>query len=354
MRPWFRNLSIARRVWFLVGFAASSLIALAVASLLVLRARVLDERQAKVRAAVEATYHVVAHFGDLAESGKMTRAEAQRAALDVVRSMRYEEDEYCWINDLHPTMLAHPVKPEMEGQDLTNLADADGKRFIWEAVQLVRSDPRGQGSVSYRWPRANSVAPVSKSSFVKLYAPWEWMVGSGIYVDDVDSVIAGQARPIVGAVGLVGLLLVGAGLLIGRSVKGSIGELCVEARRLEMAVRDGRLSERAIAVAVGTEFRGVIEGMNRTMDAIVQPVNLTAEYIERITKGDIPPRIADDYRGDFNAIKENLNALIEMLGRRSQDIDVLIEAALDGKLDVRADASGYQGGNARVIEGMNA
>ena len=94
-------------------------------------------------------------------------------------------------------------------------------------------------------------------------------------------------------------------------------------------------------------------GLNKILDAYISPINVSAEYIDRISKGDIPPKITEDYRGDFNEIKNNLNALIDVVHMRNDDIRMLIDAAIDGKLDVRADHVKYPGENGKMIKGIN-
>jgi len=116
---------------------------------------------------------------------------------------------------------------------------------------------------------------------------------------------------------------------------------------------DGKLDTRADPSKYPGENGRMIEGINKMLDAYIGPINVSAEYIDRISKGDIPPRITEEYRGDFNEIKNNLNALIDVVHMRNEDIKLLIQAALDGKLDVRADHSRYPGENGHMIKGIN-
>ena len=120
-----------------------------------------------------------------------------------------------------------------------------------------------------------------------------------------------------------------------------------------------RSAEEGILDARGdpTKYPGyhgsILEGINKILDAYIRPINVSAEYIDRISKGDIPPRITEDYHGDFNEIKNNLNALIDVVNMRNEDIRMLIEAAVQGKLDVRADHVKYPGENGKMIKGIN-
>jgi methyl-accepting chemotaxis protein len=110
-------------------------------------------------------------------------------------------------------------------------------------------------------------------------------------------------------------LLLGLGLIlyITRSVKNILKALLAESKRLNEAVKEGQLDVRGDVEKVDFEFQGVIQGMNDTLDAVIGPLNVAAEYVDRISKGDIPPQITDSYNGDFNEIKNNLNTCIESI-----------------------------------------
>jgi methyl-accepting chemotaxis protein len=148
---------------------------------------------------------------------------------------------------------------------------------------------------------------------------------------------------------LVGVLL----LLFSTLVLRPIDVLAREARRLQEQVVRGNLQSRGDPTRVATEFRPVIEGMNATMEAYATPIELTKDYVTRIARGDVPPPIAGAFQGDFERIASSLNALVDTVTRRGRDMDALIQAALAGHLDVRADSGKYEGVDARVIEGMN-
>jgi methyl-accepting chemotaxis protein len=96
-----------------------------------------------------------------------------------------------------------------------------------------------------------------------------------------------------------------------------------------------------------------VEGVNQTLDAVIGPLNVAAEYVDRISKGDVPPAITDSYNGDFNAIKNNLNVCIGALNALVGDAGVLVKAAVEGKLATRADATKHQGDFRKIVEGVN-
>jgi len=124
-------------------------------------------------------------------------------------------------------------------------------------------------------------------------------------------------------------------------------------KMLIQAALEGKLDVRADSSKYPGENGKMLDGINHMLDSYIGPINVSAEYIDRISKGDIPPKITDDYHGDFNEIKNNLNALIDVVHMRNADIKMLIQAALEGKLDVRADSSKYPGENGKMLDGIN-
>jgi methyl-accepting chemotaxis protein len=133
----------------------------------------------------------------------------------------------------------------------------------------------------------------------------------------------------------------------------SIDTLVQDAVMLSKAAVEGKLSTRADAAKHQGEYRKVIDGFNLTLDNVIKPLNVSAEYVDRISKGDIPPKITDSYNGDFNEIKNNLNACIDAIGQVVADGVGLTQSMLEGKLAVRADASRHQGDFRKVIDGFN-
>jgi methyl-accepting chemotaxis protein len=153
---------------------------------------------------------------------------------------------------------------------------------------------------------------------------------------------------------LIGVLLLAlTGWFLARSIARTLMTLISEANRLTEAAMAGKLDTRADPDLVTAEFRPIITGMNQTLDAVLVPLDLSAKYVARIAEGDIPPKITDSYRGEFNTIKENLNTCIDAVNAMIADTRTLAEAAVSGKLSVRADASKHQGDFRTIVQGIN-
>ncbi len=137
------------------------------------------------------------------------------------------------------------------------------------------------------------------------------------------------------------------------SVIDTLKRLVLEAEMLTSSAVEGRLSTRGNAKQFTGGYQEIIEGFNSTLDAVIDPLNMVAEQVDRISKGDIPEKITDSYQGDFNIIKENLNDCIDAVGMLVSDTKMLSDAAIAGDLLKRADAEKHQGDFRTVIEGVN-
>ena len=136
-----------------------------------------------------------------------------------------------------------------------------------------------------------------------------------------------------------------------RAMQGQLQEIAAQTSVLIDATDEGQLAVRADATGFEGGWRRMIEGLNGLADAYAAPIRVTADYVDRIAKGDIPPKIAETYRGDFNAIKNNLNRCIDAVQRLIDDAQGLVKAAVEGRLNYRADATRHEGEYARIVGG---
>ncbi len=207
------------------------------------RNSLMNEKYAATRHLVEVAYSILENYGRQADAGGMSQTDAQQQAMAEIKKIRYDGKNYFWINDLAPVMIMHPFKSELDGQDLSGFKDPNGKHLFVEMARVCRA--KGEGFVDYYWPKPGFDKPVPKISFVKLYEPWGWIVGTGIYVEDVAAQIGRQRNHIVLAV----IFLILATLILSYLVSRMI------TRRLSRAVEmSGRIAAGDIAVDIG--FQG--------------------------------------------------------------------------------------------------
>ncbi|MBP7618046.1 MAG: MCP four helix bundle domain-containing protein [Geothrix sp.] len=138
-----------------------------------------------------------------------------------------------------------------------------------------------------------------------------------------------------------------------KQVRANLQALVADAAMLNQAAVDGKLATRADASKHQGDYRKIVQGVNDCLDAVIGPLNVAAGYVDRISKGDIPPKITDKYNGDFNEIKNNLNQCVDAVNALVADANLLNRAAVDGKLATRADATKHQGDFRKVVQGVN-
>tara|TARA_R110002167_G_scaffold44202_6_gene133209 strand:+ start:6280 stop:8835 length:2556 start_codon:yes stop_codon:yes gene_type:complete len=210
------NLKISTRLQLMVASAALGMAIIGLNGLVSLHDNMLDDRRAKTRQLVEVALGTLEHFALQEQQGNLARVDAQQSAISALKNIRYHGEEYFWINDMHPRMVMHPLFPELDGKDLSDYQDPNGKHLFREFVLVVRS--QGQGFVDYDWPKPGSLKPVPKVSFVMGFQPWGWILGSGVYIDDINKIFFLQAA-LSGVIGLLVLVVVVIiSLIISRSI----------------------------------------------------------------------------------------------------------------------------------------
>lgn len=171
-------------------------------SLYALHHNLMDDRRQKIQRLVETTLSLVDFYHQQTFAG-LSHQQAQQLALETLRELRYGESGYFWVNDLSTRLLVHPTQPHLEGQLQTDYQDSNGQYIFRNFVDLAASQQAGY--VHYAWPKPGSNQATDKLSYIELYEPWNWVLGTGIYLDDLKKIFWQEAR---------GYLLVGAVLLI--------------------------------------------------------------------------------------------------------------------------------------------
>jgi methyl-accepting chemotaxis protein len=143
------------------------------------------------------------------------------------------------------------------------------------------------------------------------------------------------------------------GYRLSQNIQNIIHSMIHEIKYLTSSVSEGELNIRGKPENINIEFREILTEVNHMLDAVVTPLNVTATYIDRISKGDIPDKITEQYNGDFNLLKNNLNQCIDAVNNLIIDTKMLANEAIEGKLSTRADASKHLGDYRQIVEGMN-
>lgn len=244
-----------------------------------------EEKKLSLQNAVDTAYSVMQHLHEKEMSGQLSQQQAQQQALELVKSMRYRGIEYFWINDLRPTMIMHPYKPALDGKYIGEFTDPNGKRLFQEMVDLLQTAE--QGYVAYEWPRQGENQPVPKISFVKKFEPWQWMIGSGIYVDDVENSVQGLILRIGLVVVLSILFSILLGLLLTRSTMKIFKQLTTSLALTATHLKDAanQVADNATHMAAGvTQQSAGLEQTNQTIREISQQAANNAQSTDTAVK----------------------------------------------------------------------
>ncbi len=279
--------SVSSKIRGVMALFVISLLVLGIVDLLAVRDTLISEKKLKTRHLVEAAHSIVAHYADRQQRGEMSRDAAQTAAKETLRAMRYEGTEYFWINNLEqpvPRMVMHPTVPALDGQLLGGPEQCCATRIqighdgeetpLTEKTNLFAAfnqvaNQGGHGYVAYDWPKPLTGGGATrerhpKISYVKLFEPWGWLIGSGIYVDDVDAMIRERSMRHLALIALIGSVLALLAALLGRSI---IRPLTRNARVLEQMTR-GERPLAPLPVERNDEIGSFVLGFNHLQEAL--------------------------------------------------------------------------------------
>jgi methyl-accepting chemotaxis protein len=242
---------------------------------------VFKEKQTQIQAMVQTVYSLMEQFHARYQRGEFPQEEAQRRCLDRIKAMRYgpENKDYLWVNDFGPKMLMHPYRADLDGKDISNFKDPNGKALFVEMVAI--SKEKGEGFVDYMWQwkdDKNRIVP--KTSFVKAFAPWGWIVGTGIYVNDVDDQVAGMRNQLLLAIIPVALLL---GLMLYFPLRslGRLGEVTQQMRQASEQVHSasGEVASTSQTLAQGaSEQAASLEQTSASLEELTAMTRQNADH----------------------------------------------------------------------------
>ena len=215
-----RSLSISRRLWLILVVAVLMLVVMSAAMLKQIHDDLYDAKAQKTMHVVQTANGVLEYFQGLEKAGTLTRDQAQQQAIEAIRALRYNQTDYFWINDLRPVMIMHPTSAKLVGQDLSGIKDPDGFQVFNEMVTVAKT--KGAGMINYRWPKPGASEPVAKTSYVSLFAPWGWILGSGVYVDDVQAEFVQQIWKAASISLVIILVMMALLVMISRSILGPL------------------------------------------------------------------------------------------------------------------------------------
>jgi methyl-accepting chemotaxis protein len=217
-----RSLSIAKRLYLNLLLLSAGIVGVTLLMLWLFYQGLVEEKRTQALRQVQSVVSLAGFYHDQQQRGELSEQQARRQALAAIAGLRYGNDDYFWINDHQPRMILHPIRPELNGSDLQGFTDPDGKALFVEMVEQVKR--AGGGFVHYLWPKPGREEPVEKVSYVELFAPWGWIIGTGIYIDDVNTQLAAVATRVMSLMLLLGAVAVLIAVALIRSILHPVGQ----------------------------------------------------------------------------------------------------------------------------------
>ncbi|MGJ4926948.1 cache domain-containing protein [Bradyrhizobium sp. HKCCYLS2038] len=215
--------SLALRIYAIIGLSFCGLAGLAATQSQNLDTALKDQRQSELTHLTETALSIAREEYDSIARDKVAPEAAQKKAAERIGKLRYGNGDYFWINDMAPKMVMHPIKPELNGQGLADNKDPNGKRLFMEMVDVVKRQKAGV--VDYMWPKPGKDAPQPKMSYVAGFEPWGWIIGTGVYVDDLEAQMWESKRSVFIAAVLVMLIIGSITLVIARRMSSALAAM---------------------------------------------------------------------------------------------------------------------------------
>jgi len=250
------TLSISKKVWLPIVIAAVGFAALLFYARTIIAQQMLDDRIAKIRTVSDSAVSVIAHFEKEAAAGRLSQEDAQAAAKAALRDLRYDDGSgYIYIYTTDGVNVLLPTKPALEGKSLIDMKDANGFPLIRDFIE--KTAKTGVAISHYVWEKPGSTQPEPKVSYTVRFKPWGWMVGNGIYVDDVKTETMAATMKLLGVSAVFLLLIVIPSALIGRGIAKPIGAMTDSMERLAKGDLETEIAYRDRTDEIGAMARAV-------------------------------------------------------------------------------------------------
>ncbi len=356
-----KHFRISVRLYALVGLALLTMAAVMTLGLFQEQDKLVAQRKAMLEAMNENAVSVFDTYYKQEQAGTLSQKDAQARAIEAIQAMRYQGNGYFFITDMNSMIIMHPIKPAMNGTDQTENKDPTGKHIFVEFAKTVKAE--GKGFVDYYWPKPGVEEPVLKYSHVAGFAPWGWIVGTGVYADDLAAMFREGLIQVAVICAAAAVIILLAAFSIVRSVVGPIERLKTSMRAIADEDVSAEVPETDRKDEIG-QMAGVLlvlrdsvkerislrdreaEQQNRLDDerrsnehrlqsdaqAQADAMTTVGSALEKLASGDLTAeilRIAPEYsklRDDFNTAVTALRGVIQSI---AQSTEVVYESAGD-------------------------
>ena len=287
------------------------------------------EKKQQLSLLTDTVFSKLTRLSALVKANELSLEEAQKRAIKYVKEIRYDNGNYFWINDFHPRMIMHPTNPKLDGQDLTRKTDVNGKLIFNEMKYTVHDHPIHGGFVPYYWPRPGSSKPVEKLSHVRQFTDWYWIIGTGVYIDDINE----RYNELLWNYLSVGLTLIFAIVLFSafmlRSVRKAINEMIENISKTTKEMKfSNRLPHR------NDEFNGVCQSLNVLMNQMENAISEANQVVTAVAHGQFDKRMIHEYTGDLETLKQGVNASADSVAFTMNELNKVMDSLDQGCFDI--------------------
>ncbi|EJW09834.1 Methyl-accepting chemotaxis receptor protein [Rhodovulum sp. PH10] len=292
------RLTIGTRIYILIGLGFLGLVGIALLGSHQLASGLRDQKRIELSHVTEVVLTLVQEEAAAADRGTITLDEAKRRAEARVRGLRYGNGDYFFITDMSNRMLMHPMQPELVGKDLSGLTDPNGVKIVAELVDLARKN--GSGFLEYIWPKPGVAQPMPKMSYAGAFAPWGWVVTTGVYIDDLDAQTWSATTFSLIAAAIVLLITVVVSVIMARGITKPLHRM-TEAMK---ALAGGRLDVEVPGVGRHDEVGEMADAVEVFKTNAVARARLEAEQKET------EARAAAQRRDDMHKLAHDFEAAV--------------------------------------------
>ncbi|MFG3595020.1 methyl-accepting chemotaxis protein [Bradyrhizobium sp. RDI18] len=306
------KLTVGRKIYALICLSFAGFLGIAFLDSRELASGLNQQKQIELRHLGDLALGIIKEEHAAAQKGGVSDADAQKRAMARIATLRYGNNDYYWINDMHPKMVMHPIRSEMNGNDLSTYKDPNGKLLFVDFVNTVRKN--GSGFVPYEWPKPGFDKPQPKLSYVVGFAPWNWVVGTGVYIDDLTAQTWTSTQRSLIVAGAILLFTLVVSIFVARSVTGPL-------QRMTVAMNDlasGNLAVEVPGIGRGDEVGEMAKAVEVFKSNAVARQSLEAEQHAAETravasrKADMS-KMADDFEAAVGRIVEAVSSASSQL-----------------------------------------
>lgn len=302
----FNRFHISSKLIFLVIISIIGLVGITSEALSFMRTQMISDRATKVRNLSEIGRDTVQYYYDLAQAGTIDEASAQKQAKEALRKVRYDKVEYYFIYDEEGTNVLLPTKPEREGKNFIDLKDTNGVPFI---VNLINAAKNEGTPTFYLFPKAGSDAPVDKVATAVSFKPWKWVIGTGIYIDDVNTEFWRAARKFALIISPIVILLITVGVFLARNISRPIAQLSIVATDLADEKYDVEIPGRDRTDEIGSLSQALHVLRDKASEAAALRANQEKlKQQAEIEKKESLYRLADSFEKEVHDISAHVAA----------------------------------------------